>query len=158
MDLDNEPQKRKLIRRRLPLRRPLEENGEEPRVAQKVTREIFYFQAYFQPRPGARRNHLAAVQHKLTERLHDMVHRGQLLLCARYPNSLGGMWLLRVKSQAEAERLVKENPAVACNLLSYRLIELEEPAGIIVKQEREIAADADATAENALTPAASESQ
>lgn len=154
MEHDNESPKRRLIRRRLPLRRPADETIDEPRPAKRFEREIFYYQVYFQPRPGARRNHLDAVQRKLTERLHVMVHRGQLLLSARFAKSLGGLWLLRVKSQAEAERLVLEHPAVACNLLTFRLVELEDPAGIVVKQEREIAAEAvtETEAEPATVP------
>jgi len=110
-------------------------------------RDILYFQIHFQARPGARKNHLAAVQPKLTERVHDMVRRGQLLISGGYPTSIGGMWLLRVKSRSEAERLVMDNPAVSCNLVTYRMVELQEPVGMVVLQERElIAAEAAALA------------
>jgi len=131
--MEQNTEKKPAFRRR---RIPSENN------APKRLREYLYVQIHYQPRPSARKNHLAAVQPKLTERLHDMVHRGQLLLCGGYPTSIGGMWLLRVKSRAEAERLVRDNPAVACNLVTYRIVELQDPLGIVVQQERELPAEA----------------
>lgn len=106
------------------------------RPVERRQRDYLYYQVHYQPVPGARKAHLLAIQPKLTERIHDMVRRGQLLLCGTYPTSLGGMWLLRVKSHAEAERLVLENPAVSCNLVRHRLLELMDPTGIAVQQER----------------------
>jgi hypothetical protein len=98
--------------------------------------EYYYFQVHFQPVPGARKIHFGAIRPKLTERMHDMIRRGQLLMSGKYPSSIGGMWLLKVKSRSEAERLVMDNPAVACNLLTHRLIELEDPMGAITHQEK----------------------
>jgi len=106
------------------------------RIPEKRQREYLYYQVHYQPVPGARKTHLQAVQPKLTERVYDMIRRGQLILCGGYPSSIGGMWLIRVKSHAEAERLVLENPAVSCNLVTHRLIELQDPMGVIVQQER----------------------
>jgi hypothetical protein len=106
------------------------------RPIERRQRDFLYYQVHYQPVPGARKAHLLAIQPKLTERIHDMVRRGQLLLCGTYPTSLGGMWLLRVRSHAEAERLVLENPAVSCNLVRHRLLELMDPTGIAVQQER----------------------
>lgn len=128
-------------------RRPVMRNGENRgestfrrrrliRPIERRQRDYLYYQVHYQPVPGARKAHLLAVQPKLTERIHDMVRRGQLLLCGTYPTSLGGMWLLRVKSHAEAERLVLENPLVSCNLVRHRLLELMDPTGIVVHQER----------------------
>jgi hypothetical protein len=106
------------------------------RPVERRQREYLYYQVHYQPVPGARKAHLLAVQPKLIERIHDMIRRGQLLLCGTYPTSLGGMWLLKVKSHAEAERLVLENPAVSCNLVTHRLLELQDPIGVVVHLER----------------------
>jgi len=106
------------------------------RPIERRQREYLYFQVHYQPVPGARKAHLQAVQPKLIERIHDMIRRGQLLMCGTYPSSIGGMWLLKVKSHAEAERLVLENPAVSCNLVTHRLVELHDPIGVVVQQER----------------------
>ena len=106
------------------------------RPVERRQREYLYYQVHYQPVPGARKSHLLAVQPKLTERLHDMIRRGQLLMCGSYPSSLGGMWLLKVRSHAEAQRLVLENPAVSCNLVTHRLQELHDPMGVVVQQER----------------------
>ena len=111
------------------------------RPVERRQRDYLYYQVHYQPVPGARKAHLLAIQPKLTERIHDMVRRGQLLLCGTYPTSLGGMWLLRVKSHAEAERLVLENPAVSCNLVRHRILELMDPTGIAVQQERTLSSE-----------------
>lgn len=106
------------------------------RPVERRHREFLYFQVHYQPVPGARKTHLMAVQPKLTERIHEMIRRGQLLMCGSYPSSIGGMWLLRVRSHAEAERLVLDNPLVSCNLVKHRLVELMDPIGVVVHQER----------------------
>ncbi|MFZ5434048.1 MAG: YciI family protein [Calditrichota bacterium] len=137
MEHESERKKPSMLNRRRPLgaRRPINHDAAHAPTARP--RDILYFQIHYQPRPGARKLHLSAVQHKLTERLQDMVRRGQLLLSGGYPTSIGGMWLLRVRSRAEAERLVLDNPAVSCNLVTYRIVELQEPMGVLVQQERE---------------------
>lgn len=101
----------------------------------RVLRGSLYVQVHFQSVPGARRAHLDAVQPMITQHLHGMVHRGQLILSGGYPASLGGMWLLKVRSREEAERLVREHPAVAANLLTYRLQELQNPLGALLQME-----------------------
>jgi uncharacterized protein YciI len=128
---------------RKPVLRDEENRGENTfrrrrlvRATERRQREFLYFQVHYQPVPGARKAHLMAVQPKLIERLHDMIRRGQLLMCGTYPSSLGGMWLLKVRSHAEAQRLVLENPAVSCNLVTHRLLELHDPLGVVVQQER----------------------
>jgi hypothetical protein len=129
----NEKREHPLRRRRLI--RPAEDPEPTVRVERRP-REFLYFQVHYQPRPGARKSHLAAVQPKLIERLHDMIRRGQLVLGGSYPSSIGGVWLLKVRSRPEAERLVMDNPAVGCNLVTYRLVELQDPHGVVVQQER----------------------
>lgn len=123
-----------MLRRR---RVPSQVNG-----SAKRPREFLYFQVHYQPRPGAKKSHLSAVQPKLIERLHDMIRRGYLIVSGSYPTSIGGMWLLRVKNRNEAERFVLDNPLVACNLVTYRLIELQDPIGVVVQQERDLIAEA----------------
>jgi hypothetical protein len=110
--------------------RPLAERRARP---VRVLRGSLYVQVHFQSVPGARRAHLDAVQPMITQHLHGMVHRGQLILSGGYPASLGGMWLLKVRSREEAERLVREHPAVAANLLTYRLQELQNPLGALLQ-------------------------
>jgi uncharacterized protein YciI len=96
----------------------------------------YYFQVHYQPVPGARKNHFEAIRPKLTEKMHEMIRHGQLLISGGYPSSIGGMWVIKVKNRAEAERLVMDHPAVACNLLTYKLIELQEPEGAIIHEAR----------------------
>lgn len=132
--MSNEPEPRK----ETPLRRRMHVShgsGTDGNDTEKRP-EHFYYQVHFQPVPGARKIHFGAIRPKLTERMHDMIRRGQLLMSGGYPSSIGGMWLLKVKSRSEAERLVMDNPAVACNLLTHRLIELQDPMGAILHQER----------------------
>lgn len=116
------------LRRRKPLPEPVAEV--------KRTPDHYYFQVHFQPVPGARKNHFDAIRPTLLERTHEMIRRGQLLFAGGYPSSIGGMWLLKVKTRSEAERLVLDHPAVACSLLTHKLIELQEPEGAIVSAER----------------------
>ncbi|HEY3295461.1 MAG TPA: hypothetical protein VGL38_08480 [bacterium] len=131
---DQEPKKEPpVVRRRLRVPRPA---APVESVPLEKRPEHLYFQVHFQPVPGARKTHFAAIRPKLTERMHDMIRRGQLLMSGGYPSSIGGMWLLKVKSRSEAERLVQDHPAVACNLLTHRLLELEEPMGAIIHQEK----------------------
>jgi len=127
MEQDTHPKRDSVIRRRR-VRPP--RNDRPPR-------DFYIFQVYFQARPGARRQHFEAVRPKITERLHDMIRRGQLILGGDYPSSTGGTWLLKVRSRSEAERLVMDHPAVGCSLLTYRLIELQDPMGAVLHQERE---------------------
>jgi len=132
MPNEQEPKREPLLRRRI--------QGPRRNVANEATLERprpdhYYFQVHFQPVPGARKIHFGAIRPKLTERMQDMVRRGQLLMSGGYPSSIGGMWLLKVKSRSEAERLVMDNPAVACNLLKHRLIELQDPMGAVIHQE-----------------------
>lgn len=105
------------------------------REPKQRTRDFYYFQVHYSGVPGARKVHFAAIKPKLTERLQDMVRRGQLLLCGGYPMSIGGVWLLKVKNRGEAERLIQDNPAVTANLVTYRLVELQDPMGMVVREE-----------------------
>jgi uncharacterized protein YciI len=104
-------------------------------MADQRVHGYYYFQVHFSQVPGARKIHFNAIKPKLTERLQDMVRRGQLLLCGGYPMSIGGMWLLKVRTRSEAERLIQDNPAVAANLVTFRLVELQEPMGTVVREE-----------------------
>jgi len=138
--MPNEPEPKRPFPLRRRLRTPHPGGSGEINGATTATPErrpeFYYFQVHFQPVPGARKVHFGAILPKLTERMHDMIRRGQLLMAGGYPSSIGGMWLLKVKSRGEAERLVLDNPAVACNLLTHRLIELQEPMGAIIHQEK----------------------
>jgi len=133
MPNETEPKKESYARRRAS--KPYG-GGMNGAPADRPRPEYLYFQVHFQPVPGARKIHFGAIRPKLTERMHDMVRRGQLLMSGTYPSSIGGMWLLKVKSRSEAERLVMDNPAVACNLLTHRLLELQDPMGAIMHQEK----------------------
>lgn len=92
----------------------------------------YYFQVHFQPIPGARKALFTALVPQLAEQVQAMIARGQLLFAGGYPTSIGGMWLLKTQSHAEAERLVLAHPAVSARLLTWRLLELQEPVGIVV--------------------------
>jgi hypothetical protein len=140
MPNEQEPKKESPLRRRIRVT-PRSSTAGAPTAINGTTLpekrpDHYYFQVHFQPVPGARKIHFAAIRPKLTERMHDMIRRGQLLMSGGYPSSIGGMWLLKVKSRGEAERLVLDNPAVACNLLTHRLIELQDPMGAVTHQEK----------------------
>jgi uncharacterized protein YciI len=130
MPNEQEPKREFPMRRRLRTTHGGSANGFAERRP-----EHMYYQVHFQPVPGARKTHFTAIRPKLTERMHEMIRRGQLLMSGGYPSSIGGMWLLKVKNRGEAERLVADNPAVACNLLKHRLIELQDPMGAVIREE-----------------------
>lgn len=99
---------------------------------------FIFFKAHFSPLPGARKFHYEAVLPELTQKLQEMVRRGQLILSGRYPSSLGGIWIFKAKNRQEAEKLVQENPAVKCNLLTYVLCELFEPLGQLTQYDAQV--------------------
>ena len=120
-------------------RRPQPARGKpvpKPFEVERPAGEPLYCQVHFQPVPGARKALFDALRPKLTECLQDMMRHGQLLFCGGYPTSIGGMWLLKVQSRAEAEQLVLEHPAVSASLLTWRLLELQEPSGLVVQSDR----------------------
>jgi uncharacterized protein YciI len=131
--MEKDPRTRSNIPRRSP-----RGGGRAPEPARESEQRVYgyiYYQVHYAPIPGARKIHFNAIRPKLTERLQDMVRRGQLLICGGYPMSIGGMWLLKVKSRSEAERLIQDNPAVTANLVTFRLVELQEPMGAVVRED-----------------------
>jgi hypothetical protein len=133
MEKDKDTAPKRILRRR----KPNSGSGYKPApVPDKPIPDFYYFQVHYQPVPGARKAHFDAVGPRLLERTHEMIRHGQLLISGGYPSSIGGLWVLKVKNRAEAERLVMDHPAVACNLLTYRLIELQDPEGMVVHEAR----------------------
>ncbi len=131
MESDAEPRKKSALpRRRASAARP--GRGRAPMEAEKPHYGPYYFQVHFQPVPGARKGLFTALQPQLGEHLREMMQAGQLLFSGGYPTSIGGMWLLKTKNRAEAERLVLAHPAVNGHLLTWRLLELQEPVGLVV--------------------------
>jgi hypothetical protein len=101
-------------------------------VVERPAPDFYFVQVHFQPRPGARKTHFDNLLPQLSDLLQSMIRDGQLLLAGGYPSSIGGLWLLKVRTLAEAERLVQAHPAVVAQMLTYRLLDLQEPAGIVV--------------------------
>ena len=125
-------QKKSLPPRRRPARARVSRNAP---AAEPRRPGPFYFQVHFQPIPGARKALFLALQPQLADHVQDMISRGQLLFAGGYPTSIGGMWLLKTDNRAEAEKLVLAHPAVSGHLLTWRLLELQEPLGSIVPQD-----------------------
>jgi hypothetical protein len=115
-------------------RRPLRGRRNAP-APEPQNRGPLYFQVHFQPVPGARKALFVALRPQLGDLQQEMIQRGQLLFSGGYPTSIGGMWLLKADNRAEAEKLVLAHPAVERQLLTWRLLELQEPQGAILAAE-----------------------
>ncbi|MBU0691471.1 hypothetical protein KKH18_06610 [bacterium] len=115
--------------------------GERPRRKtfdpDRGPRGPVYVQVHFSGLPGATKKHLHAIKREITEKVQDMTRRGQLILSGRYLSSIGGVWLLKVKTFEEAQRLAKEHPGVKSNLLTYRCYILVENMGMVTRREIE---------------------
>jgi uncharacterized protein YciI len=93
-----------------------------------------FYQVHFAPVPGATKKHYRAIQPAITERLHEMIRRGQLLMAGRYAETVGGEWLLRAKNKHEVERMAMDNPAVKCNLVTYKIREIVDVLGPLTRE------------------------
>jgi hypothetical protein len=131
MPSDADPRKKPAPPRRRP-QRPRGTPAPNPFETPRPAGEPLYFQVHFQPVPGARKGLFTALQPQLAAQLQEMIREGQLLFSGGYPTSIGGMWLLKTKDRGEAERLVLAHPAVSGHLLTWRLLELQEPVGLVV--------------------------
>lgn len=65
---------------------------------------------------------------------------GQLLVAGRYLSSVGGMWLLKVRSMGDAERIARDYPPVKKDYLTFRinvLVDTDNALMTSVLHERE---------------------
>lgn len=107
--------------------------GKNSRRVLPESRDGYFVQIHFAGKPGTSKKKLGQHHVALTDHLDQMMRRGQLLACGRYLSSVGGMWLVKVNSPHEAERLAKEHPGVKENLLSFRINVLMEHNGLFLR-------------------------
>ena len=107
--------------------------GRNSRRVLPESREGYFVQVHFTGKPGTNKKKIGLHRVALTDLLDQMMRRGQLLACGRYLSSVGGMWLVKVNSPHEAERLAKEHPGVKENLLSFRINVLMEHNGLFLR-------------------------
>lgn len=96
-----------------------------------------FFQVYFTQLPSAKKRQYLAIGAPTTNYQQELARRGALLICGVFPTSFGGMWLLKAKSSDEAEKMAAEYPPVKCNLVKYKVNELINPMGAILRHAPE---------------------
>lgn len=112
--------------------------GSRPRRPQRhMMPEVpdgYIVQVHFAGRPGTSKRIMNAQRRDIAAYLETLRNHGNLLACGRYLSSVGGMWLLKVKTLLDAERIAREYPPIKKDLLTFRLNVLVDTDGSLLKQ------------------------
>ncbi len=85
------------------------------------SRDGYVVQVHFAGRPGTTKRVMNALRRDVQEYLDALRTNNQLLVAGRYLSSVGGMWLLKVKTMGDAERVARDYPPVKKDLLTFRI-------------------------------------
>ncbi len=85
------------------------------------SRDGYVVQVHFAGRPGTTKRIMNSLRREIHDYLETLRDNGQLLIAGRYLSSVGGMWLLKVKTMGDAEKIARDYPPVIKDFLTFRL-------------------------------------
>lgn len=94
----------------------------------------YLVQVHFAGRPGTSKRVMNSLRRDIAAYLDSLKVQGQLLASGRYLSSVGGMWLLKVKTLMDAEKIAREYPPVKKDLLTFRLNVLVDSEGALLSE------------------------
>ncbi|MBK6765364.1 MAG: hypothetical protein IPG71_03305 [bacterium] len=93
----------------------------------------YIVQVHFAGRPGTNKRIMNALRREVAQYTDDLKMNNSLLASGRYLSSVGGMWLLKVKTLVDAEKIAREYPPVKRDLLTFRLNVLVDSDGSLLR-------------------------
>lgn len=93
----------------------------------------YLVQVHFAGRPGTDKRTMNSQRRDIVQYIDNLKNHGQLLAAGRYLSSVGGMWLLKVKTLIDAEKIAREYPPVKKDLLTFRINVLVDTDGALLR-------------------------
>jgi uncharacterized protein YciI len=93
----------------------------------------YLVQVHFAGRPGTDKRTMNSQRRDIAQYIENLKNHGQLLAAGRYLSSVGGMWLLKVKTLIDAEKIAREYPPVKKDLLTFRINVLVDSDGALLQ-------------------------
>ncbi|MCB9357500.1 MAG: hypothetical protein H6505_02915 [Calditrichaeota bacterium] len=94
----------------------------------------YVVQVHFAGKPGTSKRIMNSQRREIHDYLDALKKNGTLLASGRYLSSVGGMWLLKVKTLSDAEKIARGYPPVKKEMLTFRLNILMDTEGELLNK------------------------
>ncbi|MCB1060088.1 MAG: hypothetical protein KDB65_07645 [Calditrichaeota bacterium] len=96
------------------------------------SKDGYVVQVHFAGRPATTKRLMNTLRRDIQAYLDALRSSGQLLIAGRYLSSVGGMWLLKVRTMGDAERIARDYPPIKKDYLTFRINVLVDTDNVLM--------------------------